>query len=113
MEGTPSWPSGWPKVSSPARQNRRAGLVQPQKLGRPLRGDRPFTSLPESEQERFAQLPWELDPREGGTCQSNIAEGFAAMKTIKSTGAFIEPFCDKELQIIDNVHSANPQPFAV
>ena len=42
-----------------------------------------------------------------------IAEGFAAMKTIKSTGAFIEPFCDKELQIIDNVHSANPHPFAV
>ena len=42
-----------------------------------------------------------------------IAEGFAAMKTIKSTGAFIEPFCDKELRIIDNVHSANPHPFAV
>lgn len=42
-----------------------------------------------------------------------IAEGFAAMKPIKSIGKFIEPFCAKELQIIDNVHTGKPQPFDV
>lgn len=42
-----------------------------------------------------------------------IAEGFTAMKPIKSVGAFIEPFCAKELQIIDNVHTGKDCPFDV
>ncbi len=42
-----------------------------------------------------------------------IAEGFTAMKPIKSIGKFIEPFCAKELQIIDNVHTGKDQPFDV
>jgi hypothetical protein len=42
-----------------------------------------------------------------------IADGFVAMKPIKSIGKFIEPFCVKELQIIDNVHTGKPQPFDV
>lgn len=42
-----------------------------------------------------------------------IAEGFLAMKPIKSIGAFIEPFCAKELQIIDNVHTGKERPFDV
>lgn len=42
-----------------------------------------------------------------------IAEGFAAMRPIKSIGAFIEPFCEKEIMIIDNVHTAKPNPFVV
>ena len=42
-----------------------------------------------------------------------IAEGFTAMKPIKSIGKFIEPFCAKELQIIDNVHTGKPDPFNV
>lgn len=42
-----------------------------------------------------------------------IAEGFTAMKPIKSMGEFIESFCAKELQIIDNVHKGKPNPFNV
>ena len=42
-----------------------------------------------------------------------IAEGFAAIKPIKSIGAFIEPFCEKELQIITNVHAGKEHPFDV
>lgn len=42
-----------------------------------------------------------------------IADGFAAIKPIKSIGAFIEPFCEKELQIIDNVHTGKDHPFDV
>lgn len=42
-----------------------------------------------------------------------IAEGFSAIKPIKSIEAFIEPFCAKELAIIDNVHTGKPQPFDV
>lgn len=42
-----------------------------------------------------------------------IAQGFAAIKPIKSIGAFIEPFCEKELQIITNVHAGKDHPFQV
>ncbi|AWT48763.1 hypothetical protein DLE54_03940 [Psychrobacter sp. YP14] len=35
-----------------------------------------------------------------------IDSGFAAMKPLKSVGSFIDPFCERELQIIDQVHSA-------
>ncbi len=42
-----------------------------------------------------------------------IAEGFSAMKPIKSIGAFIEPFCQKEITIIDNLHTGKDQPFIV
>lgn len=42
-----------------------------------------------------------------------INEGFVAMKPIKSMGDFIEPFCQKELQIIDNVHQNKPNPFSL
>lgn len=34
-----------------------------------------------------------------------IDAGFAAIKPLKSVGSFIEPFCDGELKIIDNVHN--------
>lgn len=34
-----------------------------------------------------------------------IAEGFAAMKPLKSVASFIDPFCEKEFAIIDYVHS--------
>lgn len=33
-----------------------------------------------------------------------IAAGFAAMKPLKSVGHFIEPFCERELEIIEDVH---------
>lgn len=42
-----------------------------------------------------------------------VAEGFEAIKPIKSIGAFIDPFCAKENAIIDNVHTNKPNPFAV
>ncbi|MFW2176332.1 MULTISPECIES: FFLEELY motif protein [unclassified Moraxella] len=42
-----------------------------------------------------------------------IDEGFQAIKPIKSMGEFIEPFCAKELQIIDNVHAGKANPFDV
>lgn len=42
-----------------------------------------------------------------------VAEGFEAIKPIKSIGAFIDPFCAKENAIIDNVHSGKPNPFVV
>lgn len=42
-----------------------------------------------------------------------IAEGFIAMKPLKSVGEFIEPFCQKEWQIIDNVHTGKDRPFDV
>lgn len=35
-----------------------------------------------------------------------IAAGFEAMGPLKSVSSFIEPFCERELQIIDQVHSA-------
>lgn len=42
-----------------------------------------------------------------------VAEGFEAIKPIKSIGAFIDPFCAKENTIIDNVHANKPNPFNV
>ncbi len=36
-----------------------------------------------------------------------IDAGFKAMKPLKSVSGFIEPFCDHELTIIDQVHAAN------
>lgn len=42
-----------------------------------------------------------------------VAEGFEAIKPIKSIGAFIDPFCAKENTIIDNVHSSKPNPFDI
>ncbi|WP_296402301.1 hypothetical protein [Psychrobacter sp.] len=33
-----------------------------------------------------------------------IDSGFAAMKPLKSVGSFIDPFCERELTIIDEVH---------
>lgn len=45
-----------------------------------------------------------------------IAAGFEAMKPLKSVGSFIDPFCARELQIIDQVHadnSGNASPFEV
>lgn len=40
-----------------------------------------------------------------------IADGFLAIKPIKNMAEFIEPFCQKELQIIDNVHGNQTNPF--
>ncbi|MGM8898469.1 MULTISPECIES: FFLEELY motif protein [unclassified Psychrobacter] len=46
-----------------------------------------------------------------------IDAGFTAMKPLKSVSDFIEPFCKRELQIIDQVHQAdsnnNVEVFAV
>ncbi|WP_367106827.1 hypothetical protein [uncultured Psychrobacter sp.] len=36
-----------------------------------------------------------------------IEAGFSAMKPLKSVSGFIEPFCERELKIIDQVHDAN------
>lgn len=36
-----------------------------------------------------------------------IDAGFKAMKPLKSVTGFIEPFCERELQIIDQVHDEN------
>ncbi len=36
-----------------------------------------------------------------------IDAGFTAMKPLKSVGGFIEPFCELELKIIDQVHEAD------
>ena len=33
-----------------------------------------------------------------------IDAGFSAMKPLKSVGGFIDPFCERELAIIDEVH---------
>lgn len=40
-----------------------------------------------------------------------IADGFLAMRPIKNMADFIEPFYQKELQIIENVHSNQANPF--
>ena len=40
-----------------------------------------------------------------------IAEGFEAMKTIKSMPKFIEPFCARELILIEQVRLGVPHPF--
>lgn len=42
-----------------------------------------------------------------------IADGFLAMKPIKNMADFIEPFCQKELQIIENVHNNTTNPFNI
>lgn len=42
-----------------------------------------------------------------------IADGFVAMKPIKSIGTFIEPFCQQELMIIHQVHTDKEKPFIV
>lgn len=36
-----------------------------------------------------------------------IDAGFAAMKPLKSVGGFIDPFCKRELEIIDQVHATD------
>jgi len=36
-----------------------------------------------------------------------IDSGFKAMKPLKSVSSFIEPFCERELEIIDEVHDTN------
>lgn len=36
-----------------------------------------------------------------------MAAGFAAMKPLKSVGGFIDPFCERELAIIDQVHQTD------
>ncbi|WP_201582756.1 FFLEELY motif protein [Psychrobacter jeotgali] len=38
-----------------------------------------------------------------------IDAGFAAMKPLKSVSSFIDPFCARELQIIDQVHATDNQ----
>lgn len=38
-----------------------------------------------------------------------IQAGFDAMKPLKSVSDFIEPFCERELMIIDQVHSTDSQ----
>ena len=40
-----------------------------------------------------------------------IQEGFAAMKSLKSAATFIQIFTQKEREIIDKVHSGQPNPF--
>ena len=46
-----------------------------------------------------------------------IDSGFKAMKPLKSVSSFIEPFCERELEIIDEVHATDndgkPATFAV
>ena len=46
-----------------------------------------------------------------------MAEGFAAMKPLRNVASFIEPVCERELQIIDHVHQPNNdgriEPFGV
>lgn len=36
-----------------------------------------------------------------------IDSGFKAMKPLKSVSSFIEPFCERELQVIDEVHTTD------
>ena len=36
-----------------------------------------------------------------------IDAGFKAMKPLKSVSSFIEPFCERELEIIDEVHNTD------
>ncbi len=36
-----------------------------------------------------------------------IDAGFSAMKPLKSVGGFIDPFCQRELEIIDQVHATD------
>ena len=38
-----------------------------------------------------------------------IDAGFSAMKPLKSVSSFIEPFCKRELEIIEHVHHADSQ----
>ena len=38
-----------------------------------------------------------------------IDAGFSAMKPLKSVSSFIEPFCERELEIIEQVHHADSQ----
>ncbi|WP_227431068.1 FFLEELY motif protein [Psychrobacter sp. I-STPA6b] len=40
-----------------------------------------------------------------------IASGFSAMKPLKSVSDFIEPFCERELAIIEHVHEPNPAQY--
>lgn len=42
-----------------------------------------------------------------------VAEGFDAMKPIKSMEKFIEPFCQDELKIITQVHENQDNPFLI
>lgn len=42
-----------------------------------------------------------------------IQDGFSAIKPIKNMADFIEPFCQKELQIIENVHNNTTNPFNI
>ena len=46
-----------------------------------------------------------------------IDSGFKAMKPLKSVSGFIEPFCERELEVIDEVHAMDndgkPAAFAV
>lgn len=42
-----------------------------------------------------------------------LGEGFDAMKPIKSMAGFIEPFCDAELKLIEQVHAGHPNPFII
>lgn len=42
-----------------------------------------------------------------------LGEGFDAMKPIKSMEKFIEPFCDAELLLIQQVHECVPNPFVI
>ncbi len=41
-----------------------------------------------------------------------IDAGFKAMKPLSSVSSFIEPFCTRELQIIDEVHDTNSKPLS-
>lgn len=42
-----------------------------------------------------------------------LAEGFDAMKPIKSMEKFVEPFCENEIKLIDNVHLCVADPFRI
>lgn len=42
-----------------------------------------------------------------------IGEGFLAMKPMKSAATFIYSFTEKERQIVENVHSGQPNPFRI
>lgn len=42
-----------------------------------------------------------------------LAEGFNAMKPIKSMKAFVEPFCADEQTIIEQVHASQENPFII
>lgn len=48
-----------------------------------------------------------------GALYTFIGDGFDAMKPIKSMKKFVEPFCDAELKIIEQVHDNKENPFVV